>query len=216
MVLCFSGDPTVFPFLSVVCHISPVWVFSWHWTLVLSLRTDDAAHASTRSPHLIWVDMSVWATSQLLIAIWHNFCGEVSRLCFLLWFLSSPLTLPVKGFPVVWKLLLHDSLPRMDLRPAILCLPFCLYPLSYLILRRLVCLSGILCQHLEVVLWELLHMQWSFWCICGVKSGLLVLFLCLLGTALPVIISLRKFICFLTGNISGWYQTLFINSSKSL
>ena len=169
MVLCFSGDPTVFPFLSVVCHISPLWVFSWHSTLVLSLRTDNAAHASIRRPHLIWVDMSVWVTSQLLIAIWHNFCGEVSQLCFSLWFLSSPLTLPVKGFPIVWKLLLHDSLPRMDLCPEILCLPFCLHPLPYLILRRLVCLSGILCQHLEVVLWELLHLQWSFDVFVGEK-----------------------------------------------
>ena len=61
---------------------------------------------------------------------------------------------------MVWKLLLlHNPLLRMGVCLEILYLPFCLYPLSYLILRRLVCLSGILCQHLEVVLWELLHMQ---------------------------------------------------------
>ena len=28
-----------------------------------------------------------------------------------------PTELPVRGFPGVWKLLLHDSLPRMDLHP---------------------------------------------------------------------------------------------------
>ena len=60
-----------------------------------------------------------------------------------------------------------------------------------------------------------------FWCICGGKSGLPDLFLCHLGTALPVIISktnkqTKNLIFFLIGNISGWHQTLFINSPKSL
>ena len=66
------------------------------------------------------------------------------RLCCPLRFQSSPLTPPVRGFPIVWKLFnLHDSLPRMRLCPEILCLSFSLYLLSYLILKRLVCLSGI-------------------------------------------------------------------------
>ena len=68
-----------------------------------------------------------------------------SQLCCPLRFQSSPLTQPVRGFPIVWKLFnLHDSLPRMGLCPEILCLSFSLYFLSYLILKRLVCLSGYL------------------------------------------------------------------------
>ena len=60
-------------------------------------------------------------------------------------FQSSPLTSPMRGFPIVQKLLLlHNSLPSRDLCTQILCLPFCLYTLSYLILKRLVFLSGYL------------------------------------------------------------------------
>ena len=61
--------------------------------------------------------------------------SEVSRL---------PLNPPVRGFPTVWKILLQKSLPGTGPHPEILCLPFCLYLLSYLIPRRLVCLSGCL------------------------------------------------------------------------
>ena len=54
------------------------------------------------------------------------------------------MTLPVRDFPIVWKLLLlHDPLHRTGLCPEILCLSFYLYLSSYLISKRLVCLSGI-------------------------------------------------------------------------
>ena len=43
--------------------------------------------------------------------------------------------------------------------------------------------SWFLHQGSEVVLWNLLHMQVIFWCILGVESGLLTLFLCNLDTA---------------------------------
>lgn len=62
-------------------------------------------------------------------------------LCFPLGFLSSPLTSPVRGFPVVWELL-HDSHPTTGPRSKILCSPFHLYPLPCLLPRRLVCFSG--------------------------------------------------------------------------
>ena len=66
-------------------------------------------------------------------------------LCFPLRFLGSPLNPPVRGFPTVWKiLLLQNYLPGPGPHPEILCLPFCLYLLSYLIPRRLLCLSGCL------------------------------------------------------------------------
>ena len=66
--LCFSGSPIVF--LSVLCHISPLRVASG-----FSLRTDDAAHTSTLSPHWLRAYTSMWATSQLEIAILFDFCG---------------------------------------------------------------------------------------------------------------------------------------------
>ena len=40
----------------------------------------------------------------------------------------------------------------------------------------------VLCQHLEVILWNLLSVQMFFWWICGGESGLPVLFLCHLRT----------------------------------
>ena len=43
--------------------------------------------------------------------------------------------------------------------------------------------AGVLCQHSEVVLWNLLSIQMIFWWICGEESGLPILFLCHLGTA---------------------------------
>ena len=42
--------------------------------------------------------------------------------------------------------------------------------------------SGVLCQHSEVVLWKLLNIQMSFWWMCLGESGLSVLFLHHLGT----------------------------------
>ena len=87
------------------------------------------------------------ATSWLVIAIWCSRCGEFSQFCFFM--LPSglpklPLIPPVRGFPVVWKLLLHDSHPTTGPRPKILCPPFRLYPLPCVLPRRLVCLSGCL------------------------------------------------------------------------
>ena len=145
--LCFSGSPTVWIFLilSVLCHISPFRVSSRLSTSVLSLRTDDTARASAPSLHLLWADKSAWAASWLIIAIQCDFCGECFWLCCPLRFLSFPLTPPVRRFPMVWKLLLlHNPLLRMGVCLEILYLHFCLYPLSYLILKRLVCLSGYL------------------------------------------------------------------------
>ena len=71
----------------------------------------------------------------LVTAIQHDLWGEFSRLCFPLSFLSFALTLLVRGVPIVWKLLLHDSLHRTDPHPQILCLPFFVFifcPISFL------------------------------------------------------------------------------------
>ena len=76
-----------------------------------------------------------------------------------------PKDLPVRGFPTVWKLLLHDSLQRMGLCPYLFCLSFCLLyfflpPLEYNGMPLLV--PDVLCQNLEVILWNLLSVQMLF------------------------------------------------------
>ena len=71
----------------------------------------------------------------------------------------------MRGFPAVWKLLLHDSLPRMRLHPYLFCLSFCLL---YFVLPPLEAdglpfwLPDVLCQLSEAVLWKLLSIQMLF------------------------------------------------------
>ena len=150
-----------FPWFGLLCHISPLKVSSWHPTPVLTLRTDHIACTSASSLHLLPVGrhecvsrFSACNCHLVQILSWFFF--------FFFWIMlpsevqKFPIDLPVRGFPIVWKhLLLHDSLPWMDLCPEILCLPFHLYLLFYLILKRLVCLSrylGVLCWCSEAVL----------------------------------------------------------------
>ena len=68
---------------------------------------------------------------------------------------------------------------------------------------------GVLPQHSEVVLWKLFSIQMIFWWICGGESGLPVLFLCYLGTAVWLIlfgIVLSRFIHFVAnGKISFFF-----------
>ena len=73
---------------------------------------------------------------------------------------------PVRGFPGVWKLLLlHNSLPRMGLIPNSFVSLFVFYILSYLLSKRIGCLSRCLVSSANiqklfcfVVLWKLLKM----------------------------------------------------------
>ena len=94
------------------------------------------------SPCLLMADTSVWATSLLAVAVGHVFC--VVFFFFLPVMLPSeipklPTELPVRGFPTVWNLfLLYDSHPRMGL-----CLSFVSHILSYLLSKRMGCLSGL-------------------------------------------------------------------------
>ena len=62
-----------FPWFGLLCHISPLRVFSGHSTLVFTLRTDDEAYTSTPNPHLLWADKSMWTASQLVILWWFSF-----------------------------------------------------------------------------------------------------------------------------------------------
>ena len=65
----------------------------------------------------------------------------------------------------MWKLLLHDSLPRMSLNPSMFCL--CFHLLRFILppfeeIGLPFWVPGVLCQHSEVVLWKLLNIQMIF------------------------------------------------------
>ena len=66
----------------------------------------------------------------------------------------------VRVFPGVWKLLsFKDSLPRTQLHPYLFCLFFCLLYFSLPPFEDnglLFWVPDVLCQHSEVVLWNLL------------------------------------------------------------
>ena len=59
----------------LLSHISPIRLSSGHSSLILTLKTNDAAYASLPSPHSLLVDTSVWAASPLVVAVRHILCG---------------------------------------------------------------------------------------------------------------------------------------------
>ena len=88
---------------------------------------------------------------------------------------------PVRVFPGVWKLLSFLSLPSLNGSPSLpllsLFLSFIFFPTSFEDNGLLFWVPDVLCQHSEVVLWNLLSVQMFFWWICRGESGLPVLFL---------------------------------------
>ena len=97
---------------------------------------------------------------------------------------------PVRVFPGVWKLLSFLRLLSWDGSPPLplLSLFYLYFYLLYFVLPPSkdnglpFCVPDVLCQHSEVVLWNLLSVQMFFRCICGGESVLPVLFLCHLRT----------------------------------
>ena len=136
--------------------------------------------------------MSIWATTLLAIVVRCIFCGIF--LFFPTWLCCPqipklPTDPPMRGFPTVWKP--PSRLPPQDgsLSLTLFSL-FVFYILSFLILKRMCALSGCLtpsgafrscfvevAQHSN----DLLMNLWG-------ESGLPVLFLCHLGTALNQIL----------------------------
>ena len=112
----------------------------------------------------------------------------------------------------------------MELRPYPFCLSFCLL---YFFLPPfednglLFWVPDVLCQHSEVVLWNLLSVQMFFWWICGGESGLPVLFLRHLRTTLrlfsnnrnstQISITIQAEI-----NLGAWTTVLRLSSSSCL
>ena len=107
--LFFFFPSLVIPQFGMLSHVSSLRLSLGYSGLVLTLRTDPVACASLSSPRLLVADASLWATSPLAVAVRRLFCG------FCLFVFSTDL--PLRGFPTVWKLLFHDSLPRMGLHP---------------------------------------------------------------------------------------------------
>ena len=99
-----------------------------------------------------------------------------------------PTDLPVTLFPGVWKLLLFsDSLPGTDLRPYVFCLSFYLL---YFFLPPFednglpFWVPDVLCQHSEVVLWNLLRLKCSYHEAVGRKRSFLAIPFSVLGPPL--------------------------------
>ena len=108
-----------------------------------------------------------------------------SRLCCPLRFQNSPQT----RYETVSWYLETSPLLRLPSQDRSLSLPLCLsFYLLYFVLPPFkdnglpFWVPDVLCQHSEVVLWNLLSVQMFFRWICGGESGLPVLFLCNLRT----------------------------------
>ena len=106
------------PQFGLLSHISSLRLSSGYSGLVLTLNTDDAACASVFSPARWW-----WMRASGLLLFWELRLGAYSVFFFLL-LVMLPSEIPklltdplVRGFPVVWKLLLHNSLQRTGLHP---------------------------------------------------------------------------------------------------
>ena len=68
--------------------------------------------------------------------------------------------------------------------------------------------SGVLCQCSEVILWELLHIQMIFWCVCWGESGLPILFIHCLGITSLYCLLRTSFIHFIFSHIKLWWLQL--------
>ena len=157
--------------LVLLSHISSLRLSSGHLGPVLTLRTNYAACASLPSPHSLLYHLSA-STCSLACILWVFF--------FLQFILPSeipklPTDMPVRWFPTMWKcLLLHDTLSRTVSIPKSFVSVSIFYILSYLLSKRLGCLSGYLVssasiqkffcessQHSNYLLMNFLGRNWS-------------------------------------------------------
>ena len=163
------------PQFGLLSHVSSLRLSSGHSGLVSALS--NVACTSLFSPRLLVVDMSVWASSLLGIAIRHIICVCLFIYLFIYLFIFPPgyavlcdSKTPHRpaGESVSWCLETFPLLrlpPRMDLHPYLFCLSF---SLLYFVLPPFkdnglpFWVPGVLCQHSEVVLWNLLSIQMIF------------------------------------------------------
>ena len=161
------------PQSGLLAQVSLLRLCSGHSGQILTLG--NAASASLPSPCLQVAGAGICAASLLLCWGSYHWARDLWALIIYLFFLPVmlPSVLPrlatdsaVRVFPGVWKLLsFKDSLPGMELRPYLFCLLLCLL---YIFLPPfednglLFWVPDVLCQHSEVVLWNLLGIQMFF------------------------------------------------------
>ena len=121
-----------------------------------------------------------WAHNLLVLIIYFSFL-----LCCPLCFQGSPQT-QQRVFPGVWKPLFL-RFPSQDRAPSLPPLSpfssFIFFPTCFWRQWSAFLVADVLCQHSEVVLWNLLRVEMFFWWICEGESGLPLLFLHHLRTA---------------------------------
>ena len=147
----------------LLCHVRPLRVSSGHSTPVLTLRTKDEARASAPSTHSLRADVSVWAASPLVIAIWCEFCGDF----FFFFLFMLPSKIPKLPTDPTWERVSYceetspSLLPPQEGSPSrnslslFASLSFVLPHFEEIGLPFWV--STVLHQRSEVVLWKLLH-----------------------------------------------------------
>ena len=130
------------------------------------------------APSCWWLTLSVWATSPLGIVVRHLFCG-----LFVFFFPPSYVALWNSKTPLETRLwegfLLFGNFSFTTPSPGCVSVPnsFAFHILSCLLLKRMGCnrlpflVPGVLHQHSEVVLWNLLSIQMTFWWVCWGESG---------------------------------------------
>ena len=146
-------------------------------------RLTSKAWASIPSCHSLRADTVMWAASLLESATKHNLCGESSVLpsqhlshCTVLWGSEDPLWPSLWGSLLVCRIFSSFITPFVGTIPSpkLLCLPFHLYLLAYLIPRRLVCFLEVwgplpafrrcsvgIVPHANIVFIYLGHRRWS-------------------------------------------------------
>ena len=133
---CLSGNPMV-----LVLRFS-----LGHSSLFLTLGTDERAHASLSNPHLLLMDVSVWAASLLVVVVICVFCVCILfvQLCCSLRFQSSPLTCLWESFLLCGNFSFSTPSPEWASIPKSFVSVFVFSILSYLVSKRLGCLFGCL------------------------------------------------------------------------
>ena len=115
--LSFFFVSLVIPQFGLLSQFSSLRLSSGHSGPVLSLRTDDAACASVPSPaRWCWTRASgLLLCRQLWLGVYSVFFFPPLLVMLPTEIPELPTVLPVRGFPTAWKLLLHNSLPRVGL-----------------------------------------------------------------------------------------------------
>ena len=176
--------------LAQVSSLTLCWGHSGH---ILTLS--NAACTSLPSPHLLVVGAGICAASPLgelplgSLSVGFNYLFIFPPCYVALCFQGSPQTQQWECFLVFGNLSLFKTpFPGQSSLPTSFVSFFCLLYFFLPVLEDndlLFWVPDVLCQHSEVVLWSLLSVEMFFWGICEGESGLPVLFLHHLRTALP-------------------------------